>query len=305
MPGERIAITYEGTTLPGYFFRAPDARPAEPRPLVVVNNGSDGATSHTWAAAGAAAGERGYHWMTFDGPGQQAALFEQGIAFRPDWEHVLTPVLDTMLSRPDIDRDRVAVIGISQAGYWVPRALAFEHRFAAAVVDPGVVDVSTSWLAPLSPTMRDRLDDDDKEVFDREMHLAELFSPAVAATLRFRGEPFGLAGGSRFDLYRTVRKYRLGAELAQLRTPMLVTDPEGEQFWPGQSRRLYEALPGPKKLIAFTAAEGAGRHGEPLASALRETRVFDWLDQYLRPGGRPTTDRHDEPPVLAASVGPR
>ena len=31
----------------------------------------------------------------------------------------------------------LALYGISQAGYWVPRALAFEHRIAAAVADPG------------------------------------------------------------------------------------------------------------------------------------------------------------------------
>ena len=74
VPGERIAIPYEGTTLKGLFFPAPDAERAERRPLVIVNNGSDGATSSMWFEGGAAAGERGYHWMTFDGSGQQAAL---------------------------------------------------------------------------------------------------------------------------------------------------------------------------------------------------------------------------------------
>jgi len=45
VPGERILIPYEDNTLPGFFFRAPDAAPGERRPLVVMNNGSDGATS--------------------------------------------------------------------------------------------------------------------------------------------------------------------------------------------------------------------------------------------------------------------
>jgi hypothetical protein len=116
-PGERVWIAYENTALPAYFFAAPDAAPGEPRPLVIVNNGSDGATSQMWVHGGAAASERGYHWMTFDGPGQQATLVEQGIPFRHDWEAVLTPVLDAMLARPDVDPERVAVIGISQAGY--------------------------------------------------------------------------------------------------------------------------------------------------------------------------------------------
>ena len=298
VPGERITIPYEDTTLPGYFFRAPDAEPGERRPLVVINNGSDGATSQMWMFGGAAAGERGYHWMTFDGPGQQAALFEQNIPFRPDWEAVLTPVIDAMLAREDIDPEHLAVIGISQAGYWVPRALAYEHRFAAAVVDPGVIDVSDSWMAQLPPQMRDLLHRGERDAFDREMHLAELFSPALAATLRFRGQPYGLGGKSRFDLYQTVAHYRLGDEVAQITTPLLITDPEEEQFWPGQSQQLYDRLPGAKHPIGFTAQEGASRHCEPLAAALRETRIFDWLDQYL--SGTPPAPRRNrfEPRML-------
>lgn len=281
-PGERVAIPYEGTTLPGYFFRAADAAPGERRPLVVMNNGSDGATSQMWAEGGAAASERGYHWMTFDGPGQQAAFYEQHIPFRPDWEAVLTPVLDAMLARPDVDSGRVAVIGISQAGYWVPRALAFEHRPAAAVADPGVTDVSASWTRPLPQLMRNQLHEGKRAAFDREMHLAELMSPGTAATLNFRGRPFGVSGTSRFDLYQAVAAYRLDGEERQVTTPLLITDPEDEQFWPGQSRELYDRLPGPRELVPFTTAEGAGRHCEPMARSLREARIFDWLEGYLR-----------------------
>jgi hypothetical protein len=277
-----LRIRYEDTTLPGYFFPATDARAGERRPLVVLNNGSDGATSQMWPAGGAAASERGYHWMTFDGPGQQAALFEQGIGMRPDWEAVRTPVLDAMTARPDVDPGRVAVIGVSQAGYWVPRALAFEHRLAAAVVDPGVTDVSAAWTRPLPAVMRDQLRDGDRTAFDREMHLAELMTPSTAATLAFRGRPFGVAGTSRFDLYEAVAAYRLDGEEQQITTPLLITDPEEEQFWPGQSRDLYDRLPGAKTLMPFTAHEGASRHCEPTARSLRETRIFDWLEGYLR-----------------------
>jgi len=281
--GERIAIPYEDTTLPAFFFRAPGAAPGEARPLVVVNNGSDGATSQMWLQGGAAASERGYHWMTFDGPGQQAALFEQGLHFRPDWEAVLTPVVDAMTARADVDGDRMAVIGISQAGYWVPRALAFEHRFAAAVADPGVVDVSASWIEPLPGTLRKELEEGKQAQFDRNMHLGERFSKSTGALLTFRGEPYGVEGDSRFELYQTVMAYKLGDEVAQIQTPLLVTEPEDEQFWPGQSQVLYDRLTGPKELVRFTAAEGASRHCEPMGAALRDARIFDWLDGHLAP----------------------
>ena len=65
-------------------------------------------------------------------------------------------------------------------------------------------------------------------------------------------------------------------------TPLLITDPEGEQFWPGQSQQLFDALSGAKRLISFTAAEGADRHCEPMARTLVEQRIFDWLDETLR-----------------------
>jgi len=76
-------------------------------------------------------------------------------------------------------------------------------------------------------------------------------------------------------------EYRLGDEVKDITTPLLITDPEDEQFWPGQSQQLYDLLPGPKDLVHFTAHEGANRRCEPLAPALRDARVFDWLDTYL------------------------
>jgi hypothetical protein len=282
VPGERTSIPYENTTLPGYFFRAPDAEPGERRPLVVMNNGSDGPTSAMWLEGGAAAAERGYHWMTFDGPGQQAALYEQNIPFRHDWEAVLTPVLDAILPRPDVDDDRVALIGVSQAGYWVPRAISFEHRFAAAVADGGVVDVSAGWIKQLPEMMRQQLTNGDRDAFDRAMLVAESRSPKGKATLDFRAKPYGLERGSRFDLFQAVAAYRLGGEVENITTPLLITDPDEEQFFPGQPEQLYDLVPGTKELIRFTVHEGAAGHCEPLARSLRDTRIFDWLDGYLR-----------------------
>lgn len=280
VPGHRVAVAYEDTALPAFFFPAGAAAEGL-RPLVVVNNGSYQATSEAWARGGAAAAERGYHWLTFDGPGQQATLIEQRILCRPDWENVLTPVLDAVLARADVDPARVAVIGIGQGGYWVARALAFEHRFAAAVLDPGVIDVSAAWLDRLPPALREHLQGRRAWAFDQEMHLAELFRPDDTETLRSHGEPYGHTGGSSYRLFATIAAYRLGDEVRRIDTPLLITESEGEQLWPGQSRQLYDRLQCPKHIVTFTARDGAGGHGEPLAAALREARIFDWLDEQL------------------------
>jgi len=245
IPAERVAIPYEDRSLPAFFFPATGAGNKR-RPLVVVNNGSYQATSDMWAQAGAAAAERGYHWLTFDGPGQQEMLFMHGIPFRPDWEAVLTPVLDRMLARRDVDPDRVAVIGVGQGGFWVARALAFEHRFAAAVVEPGVVDVSTAWTDRLPTDMRQQLKDRRQSAFDREMHLAELFAPSTTETLRFHSEPYGHNGGSTFRLFLTIAAYHLGEELERIDTPLLITESEGEQLWPASPGSSTTACPAPR-----------------------------------------------------------
>ena len=61
----------------------------------------------------------------------------------------------------------------------------------------------------------------------------------------------------------------------------MITDPEGEQFWPGQSQQLFNALPGPKLLVPFTKAEGADMHCEPMGRSVLERRMYDWLDETL------------------------
>jgi alpha-beta hydrolase superfamily lysophospholipase len=278
-PFEKVRIAYEETELEGYFFKVDDG--GRRRPTLILNNGSDGPVTAMWLGGGAGALARGYNAITFDGPGQGQALWEQGIPFRHDWEHVVTPVVDLLLERDDVDPDRIAISGMSQGGYWAPRAVAFEDRIAAAIADPGVFDVSTAWTEKLPKSMRKLLEEGEREKFERQFHFAEHFiGKAARHALAFRMKPYGT--DSPYEACRAALRYSLADVVERIRVPILITDPEDEQFWPGQSRQLYEALPGPnKELVAFTAAEGANLHCEPMARSLVDQRVFDWLDATL------------------------
>lgn len=277
---ERIAVPYEGTTLPGYVLHAPGTTAGDaPRPTLVGVNGSDGALTSLWSGCASGALRRGYHVVLFDGPGQQSMLFEHGVPFRPDWEAVLTPVLDVVTARPEVDADRIAVYGMSQGGFWAARALAFEHRPAAAVLDPGVVQVSTSWEHEVPGSLLRLLDKGEDHAFDRDMGLGMRLSKATARTWRFRARPYGADGYAA--TLRAVREYDATDVAAKISTPLLVTDPEHEQFWPGQPARLAALAPEVATLLPFTAAEGADGHCQPLARTLTDERVFDWLDEQL------------------------
>jgi hypothetical protein len=278
-----VEIPYEGTTLPGYYFRS--AAGGDAHPVLVVVNGSDGSLASLWGSAVSGALSRGYDALVFDGPGQQSMLFERGTRFRPDWEAVLTPVLDFVLGHAGVDAGRIAVYGISQAGYWVPRALAFEHRFAAAIVDPGVVDVSTSWTSHLPKSLLKLLDEKQTAKFDRDMALGLKLQPEVARTWNFRARPYGTDGYA--ETIEAVRAYSVADVASAITTPLLITAPEDEQFWPGQSHQLAALAPTVSTVVPFTAAEGANFHCQPLARALTEQRMFDWLDEQLARAPRP------------------
>jgi hypothetical protein len=276
---ERIEVPYEETTLPGYFFRA--GQDGAARRTLIFNNGSDGSAVGAWTGGIAAALGRGWNAMTFDGPGQNAALVRQGLAFRPDWEKVITPVVDFLSARSDVDEEKLALLGVSQGGYWVPRALAFEHRIAAAVADPGVVDVSTIILGHLPHVMIKLLEEGEREKFDRDVEWTLKISASTRSLLALRMRPYGVS--APYDFFSAARDYALSDEvIAQIATPVLVTDPDNEQFWPGQSRELFDRLAGETKaIIAFTEEEGADSHCEPAASGLRAERIFDWLDERI------------------------
>ncbi|MCB1248843.1 MAG: alpha/beta hydrolase [Acidimicrobiales bacterium] len=274
-PIEHVAIPYEDMTIEGYVLK-PDASD-EPRPWVVLNNGSDGPVVSMLAQGGQAALDRGWNALTFDGPGQGATFHRQGVGFRPDWEAVITPVLDWLLARPDVDPTKVVLHGISQAGYWVPRAAAYEHRLAAIVADPGVVDVGASWTSHLPQMMIDLFDQGDKDDFDAFMGAADA---DVRAMLQWRMAPYLTT--SYYDAYQAASAQHLTTdEIAQITCPTLILDPDDEQFWPGQSQQLYDALTCEKRLVHFSRDEGANWHCEVAAQGRRDEVVYDWLADVL------------------------
>jgi len=154
-PFEAVEVTYEGTTLPGYFYRVDDS--GQPRPTLIATNGYDATVQGMHFGHAAAAVRRGYNCLIFDGPGQGRVLYKQEIHMRPDWENVVTPVVDYALSRREVDPQRVALIGWSFGGYLAPRAASLEHRLAACVADPGQFDMFDAAMARVPQEMKEAL----------------------------------------------------------------------------------------------------------------------------------------------------
>ncbi|WP_131739480.1 alpha/beta hydrolase family protein [Actinomadura roseirufa] len=276
-PVEPVVIPYEETTLPGYLFLVDDS--GTPRPTVVFTSGFDSILQEAYFAVAAAALRRGYHCLAYDGPGQGAALREQRLFFRPDWEAVITPVLDYALARPEIDPDRVVLYGYSFGGHLVPRAAAFEHRAAALVLDDGLYsyfDASTRMYPPwLLQWILDGRDTDAEHV------LSMLMTVNTAMRWALRNGVWTFGADSIPDYVRRSRPYTLDGVVQRITTPALIFDPDDDLFFKGEPARLHQALGDSSTLITLPSAEGLGEHCSYGGRSTLHQCMYDWLDQTL------------------------
>ena len=279
-----VQIPYEGTVLQGYFYRAAGEGP---KPTLVMHSGFDGAAEelHFFGATGGQ--ERGYHVLTFDGPGQPAAIHRDGLTFRPDWENVVGPVLDFLTRQPGVDPGRIALLGVSLGGYLAPRAAAYEPRLAAVVAVNGVFDAVSALTAhlplPHDEAVRRAAAEHDEEL-DRMIAKAREHSP----TLRWACDHGRYVTGTLTDreFLAEYARYNLSDGSAQKITcPVLVCEATADLFYTAAEesdpRKLYRHLTTSKKLLSFTEEEGGDAHCHPGALRLAVARIFDWLDDTI------------------------
>jgi alpha-beta hydrolase superfamily lysophospholipase len=228
-----------------------------------------------------AAFERGYNVLAFDGPGQFGPLHRQGLHFRPDWEKVVTPVVDFALKLPGVDPKRVALMGISFGGELAPRAAAFEKRVAALIANDGVYDYGAANLTHVPAELRaaflQMLTAKEAPQVDQMIEAAMKASPTAA---------WGIAHGMYAMGAPTPRAYLAAAQDYNLRNsiaeaiscPTLVCEAESDIFFNGQPQELFDHLTCSKTFMRFTENEGAGAHCQVGAGRLAFARMYDWLD---------------------------
>jgi pimeloyl-ACP methyl ester carboxylesterase len=279
---EPLEIPYEGTTLPGYF-HFPDTS-GRRRPTILLHTGFDGSAEEMHWGGARAAVERGYNVLVFDGPGQFGPVHRQGLHFRPDWEKVVTPVVDFAITRSDVDPHKVVLYGVSFGGYLAPRAAAFESRLAACIADDGIYDYGASQLAGVPEQARAQvlraLSAPSAPQLDAG--LEQMMKANSVARWAFTHGMYAMGVDSPRAYLAATQSYHLRDGIAEkIKCPTLVCDAEMDLFFSGQAQLLFDHLTCPKTMLKFTDAEGAGAHCEVGASRLAFARIYDWLDETL------------------------
>ena len=280
VPTETVAIPFAGSCLPGYFFRPADTAGA--RATVILIGGYDGTREELYLLTGAAALDRGYNVLAVDGPGQGSALIDHGLTLRPDWENVIAPIIDHLTARPEVDPDRIAVIGLSLGAHLAPRAASAEPRLAACIADCGSYDLFASALQRMPPLLARGLS--DRKLWARAAirPILKLLAakPTAGWALRrgmlVHGVPTPLA------YLDSLREFTLHGRAERITCPTWVCNAEEDDIG-ASAPQLVNALSCPKAFVRFTTAEGAGDHCEQGARALYHARSFGWLDHLLQP----------------------
>lgn len=277
-----VEVPFEGTTLPGYRYPASGSSGQGARPAVIMHTGFDGTAEEMHFFGAAAAAERGYEVLVVDGPGQGSALRERGLVFRPDWESVITPVLDWLLADPVIDPDRVALLGLSMGGELAPRAAAFEPRLAACIALDGVYDVAASTLPEGVDPDRARaaLAAADPAEIDADLTRRMAQEPVLRWAVENGTYAFGVRTPREF--IAALSQFHLRDGIAErISCPTLVCEAAADLFFPGQPQALYDHLTCPRTLLRLPDGFGAEAHCHSGAQRLAFAHVLDWLDDVL------------------------
>ena len=119
-PLEVVHIPFEGKEIIGYL-RLPK-NPKGPVPLVIAVNGLDSRKEDLAESFGAIL-PFGVGYLAVDGPGTG----QNPIKVSETANRVLSKVIDYAQSRPEIDKNRIAMHGVSWGAYWATKMAIVEH----------------------------------------------------------------------------------------------------------------------------------------------------------------------------------
>jgi hypothetical protein len=119
-PLEVVHIPFEGKEIVGYLRLPKNAK--RPVPLVIAVNGLDSRKEDLTESFSAIL-PFGIGYLAVDGPGTGQAP----IKVSPTADRMLSKVIDYAQSRPEIDKDRISMHGVSWGAYWATKMAIVEH----------------------------------------------------------------------------------------------------------------------------------------------------------------------------------
>jgi dienelactone hydrolase len=245
-PFERVQIPYQGRMLPALFWPG-RGKPGSRLPVVYNYGGADGILLRGEDGGAGQYVRRGMSFIDVDGPGHGGMLRHHNLYAPPDSERVAKAVVDYLITRPDVDPERIGLHGSSLGGYSGPRCATGEKRIKAVAVWSGAYNL---------------VDD----IFD--------YYPPIQDRLRW------LMGAKDLKEAREkIKEFTLIGRAQKIECPLLVGYSRDDRVMdPRGALNLYEnAVNSPNRSMV----DGVG-HGEKRFD--RRTHIADWFMKQLKAG---------------------
>lgn len=256
---ERVEIPYGDAHIAGLYVRAEGVKGKAP--ILVQVNGLDSTKEMKlrvglpgWLA------RRGVSSLLIDQPGTGEALRLHGMTAVYNSEAWASKVVDWLETRDDIDSSRIGLEGVSLGGYYCPRAVAFEPRFACGVV----------WGA----------NHDWRDIQKKRLQREGSFPvPHYWEHVRW------VWGAKDMDDFMEIAEnVHLDGILDRIKVPFLVTHGEKDSQIPLHwAQRTYEQLVNSprRELKIFTERDGGVQHSSFDNPANAGAYIADWVADVL------------------------
>jgi dienelactone hydrolase len=255
---ERVEIAIEGGTMPALYTRAPGEGQ---HPVVVFCNGLDSNKELLyWTQLPKALARRGISTLCVDQPGTGETLRLQNLPATFDSERWASKAVDWLEAQPETDPKRIGMTGISLGGHYVPRAVAYEPRFASGAV----WGANHNWAEVQQKRLRR---EGENPVPHYWAHVMWVFGATDMEDFLAKAEGMNLNG-----------------HMDRIKVPFLVTHGEQDrQIGLEYAHQAYEQLTNcPKReLKIFTPREGGVEHVGADNMSYGRDYIADWFADTL------------------------
>lgn len=249
----RVEIPYEGASLSAIFV---PGHGNGPRPCMIFCNGLDSTKEMIMLTLRDRFARRGISTLLIDQPGVGEALRLDGLHAVHDTERWASAAVDYLETRSDVDACKIGMMGWSMGGYYAPRALAYEPRFAIGAVWGGNHDWGGHQKARLAR-------EGDMPVPHYWEHVMWVW------------------GQHDMDSFMALmKKVNLNGHLHHIRVPFLVTHGGNDRQIPVKyAEQSYDqAINSPDRVLKiFTAREGGVEHCGADNMEPVQNYIGDWL----------------------------
>ena len=253
-------------------------------PTVMLFGGFDSAAVLMMMGIGLPAfREGGFNVLVLDGPGQGIVARRDSLAFRPDWEVVVTPAVEYLEQKYNVSQ-----IGLwcdSFGGYLCARAFSKIPSLSGVVLNGGVFDFLQLTLCTLPEKLVGLLYSEPAKL---EALLSEFGNSMYGLYSTNRWAELSMHASSYFDLIANrLDDYSMQGHMEGFSNrPVFVVDPIYDSLAQNQSQILWAALPTPRHLksILFqpTIESGIVMHSGVGAKAGMNQVIFQWLDKLFQ-----------------------